>query len=71
MRPLIAMGLVAVAAVSTACGSSGPADPANGLKVWALEDPVLNKIEQKSIDSFKAGGGNASQETFGNDPYKQ
>ncbi|WP_306745280.1 extracellular solute-binding protein [Saccharothrix yanglingensis] len=71
MRPLIAMGLVAVAAVSTACGSSGPADPANGLKVWALEDPVLNKIEQKSIDSFKAGGGNASLETFGNDPYKQ
>ncbi|MFC5059465.1 extracellular solute-binding protein [Saccharothrix xinjiangensis] len=66
------MGLVVAAAVASACGSSGPAESGAGeLKVWALEDPVLNPIEQKSIDSFKAQGGNASLETFGNDPYKQ
>ncbi len=72
MRPLIAMGLVAMAAVVSACGTAGPAEPgAGGVKVWALQDPVLNPIEQKSIDFFKSGGGNASLETFGNDPYKQ
>jgi xylobiose transport system substrate-binding protein len=72
MRPLIAMGLVAVAAVVSACGTAGPAAPgAGGVKVWALQDPVLNKIEQQSIDAFKSGGGDASLETFGNDPYKQ
>lgn len=72
VRPLIAMGLVAVTAVVSACGTSGPGETnAGALKIWALEDPVLNKIENKSIDSFKAGGGNASLETFGNDPYKQ
>ncbi|GGP77214.1 extracellular solute-binding protein [Saccharothrix coeruleofusca] len=41
------------------------------MKIWALQDQVLNPIEQKSIDSFKAAGGNGSLETFGNDPYKQ
>jgi xylobiose transport system substrate-binding protein len=66
------MGLVAVTAVVSACGTSGPGETSGGaLKIWALEDPVLNKIEQKSIDSFKAKGGDASLETFGNDPYKQ
>ncbi|XVV06435.1 extracellular solute-binding protein [Actinosynnema sp. CA-248983] len=66
------MGLVAMAAVVSACGTAGPAEPgAGGVKVWALQDPVLNPIEQKSIDFFKSGGGNASLETFGNDPYKQ
>ncbi|QFZ18114.1 extracellular solute-binding protein [Saccharothrix syringae] len=66
------MGLVAVAAMTSACGSSGPAESGAGeLRVWALEDQVLNPIEQKSIDSFKAGGGKAKLETFGNDPYKQ
>jgi ABC-type glycerol-3-phosphate transport system substrate-binding protein len=66
------MGLVGVLAVLAGCGTSGPADAGSGgVKVWALQDPVLNPIEQKSIDSFKAGGGNASLETFGNDPYKQ
>lgn len=60
-------------AVVTGCGTSGPADAGSGgVKVWALQDPVLNPIEQKSIDSFKAGGGgNATLETFANDPYKQ
>ncbi|CAL9550204.1 hypothetical protein SUDANB95_04382 [Actinosynnema sp. ALI-1.44] len=72
MRTLISTGLVAVAAVVSACGTAGPAEPgAGGVKVWALQDPVLNPIEQKSIDFFKSGGGNASLETFGNDPYKQ
>ncbi|WP_447007048.1 extracellular solute-binding protein [Saccharothrix isguenensis] len=72
VRPLIAMGLVAVTAVVSACGTSGPGETSGGaLKIWALEDPVLNKIEQKSIDSFKADGGDATLETFGNDPYKQ
>ncbi|RKT68731.1 carbohydrate ABC transporter substrate-binding protein (CUT1 family) [Saccharothrix variisporea] len=61
-----------MAAVVSACGTAGPAEPgAGGVKVWALQDPVLNPIEQKSIDFFKSGGGNASLETFGNDPYKQ
>ncbi|MFI9812861.1 extracellular solute-binding protein [Saccharothrix variisporea] len=72
MRTLVSAGLVAVAAVVSACGTAGPAEPgAGGVKVWALQDPVLNPIEQKSIDFFKSGGGNASLETFGNDPYKQ
>jgi xylobiose transport system substrate-binding protein len=67
------MGLVAVTAVVSACGTSGPGESTAGgeLKIWALEDPVLNKIENQSIDSFKSGGGNAKLETFGNDPYKQ
>lgn len=68
----MAMGLVIAAAVASACGSSGPADAGAGeVKIWALQDPVLNQIEQKSIDAFKADGGKASLETFGNDPYKQ
>ncbi|MFD7656209.1 extracellular solute-binding protein [Actinosynnema sp. NPDC059797] len=66
------MGLVVAAVVASACGSSGPAESGAGeLRVWALEDQVLNKIEQQSLDAFKSSGGNAKLETFGNDPYKQ
>jgi xylobiose transport system substrate-binding protein len=61
-RSALALCLVALAA---ACGSAGPSS-ASGLKVWALQDPVLNPIEKISTDAARA-----TLETFGNDPYKQ
>lgn len=71
-RPLTAMGFAVLLAVVTGCGTSGPADSGGGgIEIWALQDDVLNPIEQASVESFNAEGGNASLETFGNDPYKQ
>ncbi|WP_199432322.1 ABC transporter substrate-binding protein [Qaidamihabitans albus] len=70
-RPLAAMGLATAMALVSACGTSGPAGAGDGIEVWALQDDVLNPIEKASIESFNAEGGNASLQTFGNDPYKQ
>jgi raffinose/stachyose/melibiose transport system substrate-binding protein/xylobiose transport system substrate-binding protein len=59
-----------------ACGSSGPAGGGGGgdtAQVWALQDTVLNPIEEASIERFNEGSGSGDAElaTFGNDPYKQ
>jgi len=60
-----------------ACGSSGPSGSGGGgggtAQVWALQDPVLNPIEQGSIDRYmeSADGTEFELATFGNDPYKQ
>lgn len=69
-RTLLAAALVLAVGALTACGTSGPAGPA-GVTVWALQDNVLNPIEQQSVDRFTKTGGTAKLETFGNDPYKQ
>ncbi|RJK96012.1 extracellular solute-binding protein [Vallicoccus soli] len=77
-RLLLATGSAALAVALAACGSSGPAGAGGGegggdaIQVWALQDTVLNPIEQSSVERFSEGdGGDASLETFGNDPYKQ
>jgi raffinose/stachyose/melibiose transport system substrate-binding protein/xylobiose transport system substrate-binding protein len=59
-----------------ACGSSGPAGGGGGgdtAQVWALQDTVLNPIEESSVERFNEGSesGDAELATFGNDPYKQ
>lgn len=73
-------GLTGLALTLAACGSSGPAGSAGSsgggegaIQVWALQDTVLNPIEQASVERFNASDapGEASLETFGNDPYKQ
>ncbi len=73
-----AAGASAVVLVGTlaACGSSGPAGAGGGgdtAQVWALQDTVLNPIEEASIERFNEGSesGDAELATFGNDPYKQ
>ncbi|MCK2244994.1 MULTISPECIES: extracellular solute-binding protein [unclassified Crossiella] len=69
-RVLRLLALVLAAGALAACGTSGPAGQA-GVTVWALQDTVLNPIEQQSVDRFTRAGGAAKLETFGNDPYKQ
>ncbi|PRX45898.1 carbohydrate ABC transporter substrate-binding protein (CUT1 family) [Prauserella shujinwangii] len=72
-RALIATGLVVATSLLAACGTSGPSDAGDGgITVWALQDDVLNEIEKQSIESFNTEeGGNATLQTFGNDPYKE
>ncbi len=67
---------VVLAGTLVACGSSGPAGGGGGgdtAQVWALQDTVLNPIEEASIERFNEGSGSGDAElaTFGNDPYKQ
>ena len=69
--------LVLLASVA-ACGSSGPGGGGGGggdtAQIWALQDPVLNPIEQGSIDRFQDSSDSGAEfelATFGNDPYKQ
>ncbi|WP_336026204.1 extracellular solute-binding protein [Geodermatophilus sp. FMUSA9-8] len=70
-------GALLLAASLVACGSSGPAGGGGGggdaAQVWALQDTVLNPIEQASIDRFNESSeaGDFELATFGNDPYKQ
>jgi xylobiose transport system substrate-binding protein len=67
---------VLLAGTLVACGSSGPAGGGGGgdtAQVWALQDTVLNPIEESSVERFNASSesGDAELATFGNDPYKQ
>ncbi len=67
---------VVLAGTLVACGSSGPAGGGGGgdtAQVWALQDTVLNPIEESSVERFNEGSesGDAELATFGNDPYKQ
>ena len=66
---------VVLAGTLVACGSSGPAGGGGGdtAQVWALQDTVLNPIEEASVERFNEGSesGDAELATFGNDPYKQ
>lgn len=66
---------VVLAGTLVACGSSGPAGGGGGdtAQVWALQDTVLNPIEEASVERFNEGSEAADAElaTFGNDPYKQ
>jgi xylobiose transport system substrate-binding protein len=70
-------GTIALLGSLVACGSSGPAGSGGGeagtAQVWALQDTVLNPIEQGSIDRFNENSESGELElaTFGNDPYKQ
>lgn len=71
-------GALVMAGTLVACGSSGPSGGGGGgdsdtAQVWALEDAVLNPIEEASIERFNedSEAGDAELATFGNDPYKQ
>ncbi len=76
-RTAILFGLVLTL---TACGNAGPQAGGGGsgqgtgsVQVWALQDTALNPIEKASVQRFNDGdrAGQASLQTFGNDPYKQ
>lgn len=76
-RGAASAGALLLAASLVACGSSGPGGAGGGggdaAQVWALQDTVLNPIEESSISRFNEASeaGDAELATFGNDPYKQ
>jgi xylobiose transport system substrate-binding protein len=76
-RGAASAGALLLAASLVACGSSGPGGAGGGggdaAQVWALQDTVLNPIEESSVSRFNEASeaGDAELATFGNDPYKQ
>ncbi|UMG94652.1 extracellular solute-binding protein [Nocardioides sp. TF02-7] len=63
---------IGLAAALAACGGdSGASD--GTVRLWALEDGIVNEVQQASIDRFNEGDRDAEVElqTYGNDPYKE
>lgn len=67
---VIGLGLLAPLA---ACGDDGSGSgDASSIRIWALEDGVVNEVQNASIDRFNEGSDvEAELQMYANDPYKE
>lgn len=70
-RAVAGISALSVALTVAACGGDAGEGSGGVLRVWALEDGIVNKVEEASLDRFNdTDSATARLETFGNDPYK-
>jgi raffinose/stachyose/melibiose transport system substrate-binding protein/xylobiose transport system substrate-binding protein len=72
MRTRLAASAAGLALLSTLAACGGNDDGGGSVSVWALEDGVVNEVQNASIDRFNDTDPSAEVElqTFANDPYK-